>query len=84
VATRYRTEQLPIELVQNGMTLAVKNDQGQPALFQVNSKGFEHKPPGPILFTIKSEPLESGKQWVIQKPAGTLMVRILGTYDDGT
>ena len=31
------------------------------------------------------EVLDNGKQWVIKKPAGTLMTRVLKeTYDDGT
>lgn len=67
------------------MTLAVKNDAGQRVLFQVQDTGFEHKPPGPTMFVIKSEPLANGEPWVIKKPAGTLMLRILKeTYDDGT
>ena len=78
-------EQIPIEQVQNGMSLAVENDLGQRVLFQVHDKGFEYKSPGPTLFVIKSEPLDNGKQWVIKKPAGTMMTRVLKeTYDDGT
>ena len=66
------------------MSVAVEKD-GHIALFQVNSKGFESKPPDPVLFILKSEVLENGEQWVIKKPAGTMMVRILAeTYDDGT
>lgn len=84
MALKHHTQQIPIEQVQNTMTLAVKKD-GRVVLFQVNSTGVEHVPPNPALFVLKSEELENGEQWVIKKPAGTMMVRILReTYDDGT
>lgn len=82
MAIKHRTEQLPIEQVKSTMTLAVKNAEGQTVLFQVQDTGFEFTPAGPTLFILKSEPLENGKQWVIKKPADTMMTRILGTYDD--
>jgi hypothetical protein len=85
VPIKHRTEQIPIEQVRNGMSLAVENDKGQQVLFQVQDKGFEFKSPGPTFFFIKSEPLENGEPWVIKKPAGTMMTRVLReTYDDGT
>lgn len=61
MALKHRTEQLPIERVENGMSVAVEKD-GHIALFQVNSKGFESKPPDPVLFILKSEVLENGEQ----------------------
>ncbi len=84
VAIKHHTEQIPIERVENGMSLAVEKD-GHIVLFQVNSKGFSYKPDGPTIFVLKSEVLENGEQWVIEKPAGTMMTRVLReTYDDGT
>lgn len=85
MAIKHRTEQIFIEGVQSTMTLAVENDAGQLVLFQVQDTGLEFKSPGPTLFILKSEPLENGKRWVIKKPAGTMMLRVLRkTYDDGT
>ena len=84
MATKFRTERVPIEDVHNGMRLAVLMDKTQARVFQVESTGIEHTQGDPTLFVIKSGPLaDAGGQIVIKQPAGTLLDRVVEVYDDG-
>jgi hypothetical protein len=84
MATRYRLTQVPIEQVEPGMSLAIEDEDGGHRLFQVERKVMSHNPPEPLMFRLESEPVDGGEPWVIEGPPGTLLVQILGTYDDGT
>ena len=81
MAPRFRTEPISIEDVRLGMKLAVQINETQARLFQVESTGIEHAQPDPILFVIKSGPLDGG-QIVIKKPAGTLLDRVVEVYEE--
>jgi hypothetical protein len=77
--------QIRVDQVQNGFTLVMPGEGGlPPTTFNVESVGFSHTPESGTVFTFKSEPLANGLPMVIQYPAGTTVVRLVRTYDDGT
>jgi hypothetical protein len=83
MATRYRTENIPVENVRAGDELAIPSDGGH-RTFHVEDIAVGHfKEAGqqPTL-TLTSEPLANGKPWVLQYPVGASVARVLGTYEE--
>jgi hypothetical protein len=80
---RMDVAEVPVEQIAEGMTLVVEED-GHSLQFNVEEKGFRHVQGGPLMFTLKSEPLTDGQPWILEYPAGTIVTRILRLYDDGT
>lgn len=79
----YNEEQVPIDTVKGGDSLAVPDDQGRRVLFQVENITFRsvRQDDGSYrnALTIESEPLpETGEPWRIEHPSGTVVTRLLG------
>ncbi|MGJ6126682.1 hypothetical protein QN239_29300 [Mycolicibacterium sp. Y3] len=74
--------EVPVEHIDNGMTLVVE-EGGHSLQFNVEERGARHRPGSPVIYTLKSEPLDDGKPWVLEYPAGTIVTRVLRIYDDG-
>lgn len=72
--------EIPIEKVENGWTV-IDQQNGQQVIFQVERRSFNHKPPGPMIWT-----LESADEPPLRKeaPAGTIcqvLVKLLDESD---
>ena len=83
MATRYRTEKIPVEDVRQGDELAIPSEGGHRSFHveDITLSHFQEAGEQPTL-TLTSEPLANGKPWVLQYPLGTEVVRVLGTYEE--
>jgi hypothetical protein len=88
VVKRRDVTRIPVQQVKPGFTLAIPSEGGQPRrVFQVEEVGWEYKnaPGEKAKMVLTSEPLpDSGEPWVLKYPIGTLVARVMRTYDDGT
>lgn len=80
MTTRYRLEQVPVEHVNCGNSLAIRTDDGY-RLFQVQRMQMSYQRGGPVTFTLTSEPINGGDPWVIEYAAGTPLVRMWLMYE---
>jgi hypothetical protein len=76
----FTEEQVPIEQVRGGDSLAIDQGRGR-QLFQVENLQWAsvRQPDGSYrnTFTIESEPLpETGEPWRVEFPAGTIVTRL--------
>lgn len=77
----FTEEQVLIDVVRTGDSLAIPDEAGRRALFQVENKGFRslRQNDGSYVNThsIESEPLQArGEPWRIEYPAGTIVTRL--------
>lgn len=71
----YDAAQTLVDHIQVGDTLLIRDDSGQPCLFQVERKKVIATPDA-ITYRITSEPV-NGEPWVRDYPAGTIVIRVL-------
>jgi hypothetical protein len=79
--------QIPVEQVQPGFSLLMSSTEGHPPwAIRVDDVAFSHKPPAAMTVTITStQHLDTGEPVVLDDlPVGTMVTRVLRTYDDGT
>lgn len=84
---RHDVTQIPVEQVQVGFSpLMPPAQEGQPPwAFQVNSVKFSFKEGSGSMYTLKSTPhVETGEPVVLELPMGSIVTRVVRTYDDGT
>lgn len=77
----FAEEQVRIDVIQAGDSLAIIDDNGRRVLFQVENKRWHTVRQDNGTFrtthTIESEPLpDTGEPWRIEYPAGTIVTRI--------
>jgi len=87
VVKRHDVTRIPVQQVEPGFTLAIPSEGGQPRRpFQVEEVGWEYKNAlgEKAMMVLTSEPLpDTGEPWVLKYPIGTLVTRVMRTYDDG-
>jgi hypothetical protein len=77
MSTNYYLQKIPVEAVQPGFSLAIRDD-GEFRLFQVECTQMSQRSGQPVRFTLTSEPVAGGDPWVLEYEAGTPLVRLLG------
>jgi hypothetical protein len=71
----YDAVEMLVDDIQVGSTLLIRDDSGQPCLFQVERKKAIATPDA-FTYRLTSEPVD-GEPWVRNYPAGTVSIRIL-------
>lgn len=71
----YDAAETLVDDIQVGNTLLIRDDSGQPCLFQVERKKVIATPDA-MTYRLTSEPV-NGEPWVLDYPTGTVVIRIL-------
>jgi hypothetical protein len=77
MSTSYYLQNVPVESVEPGFSLAVPQD-GDYHLFLVECTQMSHHIGQPMTFSFTSEPVAGGDPWVLEYEEGATVVRILG------
>src|SRR5258705_11720144 len=77
MSTNYYLQKIPVEAVQPGFSLAIRDD-GEFRLFQVECTQMSQRSGRAVRFTLTSEPVAGGGPGVLENEAGTPVGRVLG------
>jgi hypothetical protein len=84
---RHDVSQIPVQKVKPGFTLLMASAPGKPPwAIEVEKVGWNHTAGEKPTLTITSTPLAATSEPVVLDalPLGTIVTRVLRTYDDGT
>jgi hypothetical protein len=84
---KHDVTQIPVEQAQPGFSLLMSSQEGKPPwAIQVDSVRFNHKAGETPTIAITSTPhVDTGEPVILDElPVGTIVTRVLRTYDDGT
>jgi hypothetical protein len=80
MSTRYYLQQVPVESVEPGFSLAIRSD-GRFRLFQVECTQTSQRSGQPVMIRLTAEADSASDPWVLEYEAGTPVVRLFGVCE---
>ena len=79
MSTRYYLQKIPVESVEPGFSLAIRDD-GRFRLFQVECIQTSRRSGRPVMITLTSR-ADAAPPWVLEYEAGAAVVRLFGVCE---